>query len=697
MAVKGNFMGLNASDSSEDNTKTVSPLTPLRRTSAGRVVVPSQVKKEHSKHRRKMLRDSGAKQKDPGFGFDIALPSPGDARLASADGDADESLDKAQKFAMLLLDSGKMINAKFNVVDKLGASDATPAGSDLHISRAARNRTDTTKAMLALKYHCLERAIQPPELETNPHPGVEGVYNPLQILRNRQVRAAHHEQAPQGFRGVPLACNVFSNRSRPSGKPWRMFWGIELSEEVSDLTWRNSHWHELRDPHGHLRFPSESKSSSSTSVDETRGADVAKPDKRRRSRMHDALFARDEAQASLDDVGVNLVPIEAARLGRRSKKGRKRIPGRFYSSSTGGALTSGSETELTENNRAKSYESLSKVKIGRVMRSNSPTDSAGELEGQMAGSPGDSAENMDAANLGDVSATPVAPIILLNDGVVSIPQSPVPNQDVHVFNNINDNGEDDELDTEDGPPEISPKKLLDVLFSPLQVRSLEVDQDAKPEVAEIEHVASIGSEAGPLATDMLAHKIDAIGQKQAYLDRILFLNFNYLANVCPESMENINKGGEQLLSENFSPLIRDIININDSYLPTYENFYTAFLNEAKLLMHVANDNYAVQIDNLLSATDRSNGEINTSLSMDLRKVNEQLDKLGNSLFGTKVIDKLKSNEVTSFNAGASHKTLYFVLENTIVILLRVIWILANIYKCIAFIFKLAWRVVSLMF
>lgn len=82
------------------------------------------------------------------------------------------------------------------------------------------------------------------------HEGVEGVYNPLQVIRNRKLRKKYHAELKPlrelTFTKVPLiAVEQFS--SKPNRK---LKWFVELSEKYSDLTWRTSHWNELRRPDG---------------------------------------------------------------------------------------------------------------------------------------------------------------------------------------------------------------------------------------------------------------------------------------------------------------------------------------------------------------------------------------------------------------------------------------------------------------
>lgn len=686
MAVTENFLMPN---SSSESGNAQSPLSPLRFLAVSRKKAShtseARVKKDPRKKKRKHRIEGEPSHIGPGFDFEIDLPSMEIQQPSALDRNDDSSLVRAHKLATVLLNSGKMINSKFNVVDALNPADANGSGSQaVHISRAARNRTETVKAMISLKYHWMERAMQMPENQPNPHPGVEGIYNPLQVIRNRTIRARHNEPPPLVFRGLPLACNAFSSRSKSGGKLWKMLWGIELGELVNDVSWRLLHWRELRDPKGKLWFPdappAESKHSKSTSTS-----------KNSQVRMHDTLFAEQESDGSLEDINVNMIPIEAARPSKlRLTKNLKVKAKKLYGNASGGFLTSDSDGPVNENLRSKSYESLSKVKIGRILRKGlSVTDesSAGDdveevlqkvQTPEITISVPKSSEGVNGREI--FQPTQLPPVIVINNDTDSVSEVSRP------------------TDLGDGPNDIEdnyPRNLLEVLFNPLHPRKNldNIDFDSGgDELTPEENAKDVEIEAGPPPIDIEGQRMVIFAEKQSYLRKVLLLNYNYLTSVCQASIEVIKSSSDRILQEEFGPLFRDIININDSHLPAYENFYTGFVNEAKSLIHMANDNYAVKIDHLLSATDRSIGEINTSLSMDLRKCNEQLDKLNCSLFGSKVIDKLKNQDTSRFNDGSNYRRLYLILENTIVILLWLVWIVVNIYNSIAFVVKLLWRI-----
>lgn len=701
MAVTDHFLAHNGSSESHVG---LTPLTPLRISSGSRPIPhPTKPRNDHTRSKRKQRIECETSSSGPGFDFDVSLPSY-NSEITEADPENDDTshLGRANRLAAVLLDSGKMINSKFNVVDQLGTSEGSRASAQrLRISRSARNRTESVKALLTLKYHWLQRSMETLGEETG-HVGVEGVYNPLQVIRNRAVRAKHHEPPPLAFRSLPLACNAFSVHNwhgKLGQKPWKLLWGLELSEIVNDLLWRTAHWGELRNSRGELWFPEEAPKHEEKETEKGNGKDKH----RKRSRLHDALFT-DKESDELEDINVHMIPIESTHGSKVSLT--TNLKRRLYGSA-GGALASDSEGPevVLSDNRTKSSDSLSKVRIGRTVRRGSLEDTDNEMAVEF--------DDLDEQDENEPREENLQPPIIMVNGTVNGDVNG--NLNGNSYGNLNGNPGSSN-GTPKGPPngnssaggeyvkplqsaelqditdgeENLPKTLQDVLFSPLHLRTnseqVDLSMEEDPEVHETK-------EAGP-PVDVASQRLASLGQEAKYALRVLHLNNNYLSMICPASMELIKSTCDEILQKECGQLFRAMININENQLPAYENFYTGFANESKSLIHMANDNYAVQIDNLLSATDRLIGEINTSLSMDLRKVNEQLDKLNRSLFGSVVIGKLRSQDNSGFANGSSHKTLYFLLENTIVILLRLVWIVVNIYKIFEFFVRFVWRILT---
>lgn len=87
---------------------------------------------------------------------------------------------------------------------------------------------------------------------TPKYPEVDGLWNPIQIMRNRRVRMKHGEKLSKvetydEWRKVRVACKAFSKNERS-----RLIWYVGLNEIVGDIKWReyNDRWLDMRDKDG---------------------------------------------------------------------------------------------------------------------------------------------------------------------------------------------------------------------------------------------------------------------------------------------------------------------------------------------------------------------------------------------------------------------------------------------------------------
>lgn len=206
------------------------------------------------------------------------------------------------------------------------------------------------------------------------------------------------------------------------------------------------------------------------------------------------------------------------------------------------------------------------------------------------------------------------------------------------------------------------------------------------------------SDLGPVPSHVEGPGVLLIAEQNLrYIESGLALKLNYLLKVYPHLVTSVNSKLNHILHEQCHEILRSSVRINDDILPAYENLSEGFNNEVKSLMQVVNDVYAMRTDNLLSTSDRSIGEINTSLSLELRKVNEKLDRLNVSLFSSVVSDALRENDLTiNLKSAGDYRALYFCIENFIVIVLRLIWVTVNIYKLFAGALKLLWKLITFL-
>ncbi|CAI4056055.1 Mtc4p SKDI_02G3630 [Saccharomyces kudriavzevii IFO 1802] len=129
------------------------------------------------------------------------------------------------------------------------------------IPRSTRIKADRVRIYLDYYYSILERCISI-DSSQNHHEGVEGVYNPLQVIRNRKLKKKHHELPTREFYTTKHPIIAIKQFSRKPNK--KMPWFVDINEKYMDLTWRTSHWEELVNPQGKLWFRSYNRSSESS-------------------------------------------------------------------------------------------------------------------------------------------------------------------------------------------------------------------------------------------------------------------------------------------------------------------------------------------------------------------------------------------------------------------------------------------------
>ncbi|SCU81137.1 LAMI_0B04940g1_1 [Lachancea mirantina] len=122
-------------------------------------------------------------------------------------------------------------------------------------SRASKVRAERVRSYIQYFYDIMEREIENGEMRIL-HPGVEGVYNPLQTIRNRKLKKKNRSVPTSDILFMKSPILAIKDFSRNSQKP--QIWFVDVSERFSDLTWRTSHWNELKRPDGYKWFKKDS-------------------------------------------------------------------------------------------------------------------------------------------------------------------------------------------------------------------------------------------------------------------------------------------------------------------------------------------------------------------------------------------------------------------------------------------------------
>lgn len=589
----------------------------------------------------------------------------------------------------LMLDTRKALRSDYHIVEDEGEDShvrdggAAEPASAVRISLATRARAEKVRSMLGLHYlfiqRCYERTMAYARGDlVNTHPGVDGVYNPLQTIRNRALRAKYREfPKPMSIKTIPLASNVFSSHSLRqdtrhrrhlyhADKHWKMIWAVELQEEFGDFAWQHLHWHELVKLNGELWFPPADQS--------------AVTGKHVRRRLHDKIFNADDEKGSSNDskhlaaswlqpstsaVEVSDGDVNNGRSGDASSVDEvraysiKRVHPRKRRRSVRGSKSSEADSAALSQSLTLAKGSIFK----RLYRHSISSDSEGLSEVDLAS---------DAA---------------VPEGQASDLDDEPSVEELEVLQDPNEALEEPDLLDTDSSVEIV--NINDLAIKPLDRAHNDINSDGEKAANPGKEIASACLPIDEVISDIVPHT--------KLLGALFLVRSHYFVSVLPQLLHRHCREVNTLAMVDIPRLIDVTIEVNDDLLPAYESIYSGLLDEISTLVHEINTDYSIRIDNLLSNSDRLIGEINTSILMELRKFSEHIDRLNSSMFGSRFTIEINDHKdkVLRMN-DSSNKLLYCFIENAIIVLLRVIWIVVNIYKFFRACVLMVWRVVRLL-
>lgn len=571
---------------------------------------------------------------------------------------------KARQLVSIYLNTRNTMRADFNVIDPI--ADSTLSGTEdncsknedfFRVSRSTFTRAEKVKTTLSLKYLYIQKTYDwlIHNKDTNVHAGVEGVYNPLQVIRNRDMRYKGGEKKRiWTTNSLTLASSAFSSHNihNNSKKRWTLVWEVDIYELIYDMSWRNSHWHDLKRPDGSLWFPDLSKSLHK----QHRNKDP--------KRLHDRLFNDNDdgghARGSTDTSGVahNSSDQLFNMLKGRTKKHKKRPSARkgsfnsFHSSQSSmsydGLLTDDQQKSSTSTSLRNTISPVLELASDKQKEENSNYRHTFDVKRQ-------SNENSLSESIQEANNVRLEKELDPKEfNITSVPFRPIESKKIS------------------NPPSTATLELKS-FFNPQDVQNYTKDMNKQDFIYD--HYRSI-------IVDL------------KYFNQVLSNRSFYLRTIHPALCSSLENKLNDIIYRQIKDMRELVVHIDGDFLSAYESLYNGFLDEIRSLIHVINDDYSVRVDNLMSTSDRSIGEITTSLSLELRKTNERLEKLNSSLFGGIVNETLSDSSLSiKIMDSDSNRILYFFLENVIVVLLRTTWIVANIYRLFRGIIRILWKIV----
>ncbi|ODV86371.1 hypothetical protein CANARDRAFT_27594 [[Candida] arabinofermentans NRRL YB-2248] len=524
----------------------------------------------------------------------------------------------------------------------------------IHISHIAKKRAEKVDSIIENYYSCIEKyqntVHYDEETDLPKYPNVERVFNPLQIIRNRRVRKKNNEKLPIFPYGrIKLPSRVFSKY-----KTQHLIWQVNLNEYNNDIYWRENYWHELKNPKGELWFPKLNSSHSHFSK-------FDKP--KAKKRLHEQLFAGFDGEFNEEDddydgsgiiVGtstnnsneekrLNSLPRineSSASLARHGHYRQNSLKKPTNPTSRANSISNANANANANGSGTKSPGNLYSLLSNDVDRNDSLTNAnnhiiAPQIKIQRIDSPEDQSPVRSNKSLDFNSA------LLKNNtsfDSFSVAPFPSPDQQLNPSSKHSHN--------------LSSSGLSARRNSNLSAYSRYSDDENSASAA-----VATSSNTEPDQADELLDQVRTIRS----LKSKLFLSeskMNYfemtMDSTLLQSQENIEQklnDFRNLQYENdiVSRKLVKKINEIDHKLDKFNGF---------------NNSKSMKIEELLGSTDRTNGEINTSVTLKIRDLHERRDQL------------VRLDDEWIFNI------FYSCLENSIVLLLWVVWIFVEIWRFI---------------
>lgn len=539
-----------------------------------------------------------------------------------------------------LNDKPGVVNSESGPVVNNGNSETFADRPQNHIGsipRSTKIQADRVRIYLDNYYSKIEGSISIENSE-HLHEGVEGVYNPLQVIRNRKIKKKYHELPPRqlSMQKPPLiAILEFSKKPHK-----RMPWFVDVAERASDLTWRTSHWDELVDPHGNLWFGSNGGVSPMEGAHKQKhehrhhrhhirrphhvprssrrpsgSQDTVVEDNPKTSFEAPKILIASEADSSEKDDSNHLATHETTEQDSISAESDRSRINRFE-------MMIGKKPRWSKSPRRKSHGSVDKLSVPL----NYKTASGGPRSLKHSPASTSSVLTNHGSSVGGNSASSAELQLQRTNLLSAVP--------IQRARNPAQDQSDAEVAVEDDEDEVDLPRSME--------SGRQVDEQLQKYRNNARYIMS--------TFRVIRHRkmTDDIIRKR------------YVQNRCkPQQEEDMSV----------------IISKTSEMLKTYDTELDRALNKGNNYASSLLNDYSMRVETLISTTDRILSDINTTLTLKLKVFQENADR-----FGT--LRLMKSQKLT--------KALYRMLEFVIVMVFWSIWLVVSIFKYIkcAFFFTL---------
>lgn len=545
----------------------------------------------------------------------------------------------------------------------------------LKVPKSTRLKAERVRIYMDYYYNILERSIlldstQQQSTHTQQHhhkhhEGVEGIYNPLQVIRNRKLRKKYHDVPPVRelslSRPPIIAITQFSNKRNK-----RMMWFVDLTERYNDLTWRTSHWDELVKPDGTLWFPP-------SSPNKKRNKIIRRKHKSSRQKV-------EQEDASMSVAGYEDIPLKQSGSPHHdvevveSPKGQTTVlydnhlevkgkHGGTNSSSDDQIVSSGGEGERGRKNKLEKI--IIKTNPKRWSKSPNKLDLKFGLESTSSksksrGSFSNTSNVSEGGNTGVNYMTPIEPVDVQKTSLLnSIPVNRLKKKVSSSSASVSTAGSfdsDGSSSTDDDESQINDDDGI-IVTAGRKKRRNRREKEAVPQ----EEVNSSAEGSVDLYQIPVDEQLQQYWQETRYIRSTIAIMKHRRKTHELIKRRAIRKRNKMVIHEDAD----DIIKETSEVIEEYNNELNRAIKIGNTWTSKLLNDYSIRVETLISASDRILSDISTTLTLKLKLFQENSERFGN-------LKMMKSQKMT--------KIVYRVLEFTIVSLLWTIWLFVSMLR-----------------
>lgn len=202
----------------------------------------------------------------------------------------------------------------------------------------------------------------------------------------------------------------------------------------------------------------------------------------------------------------------------------------------------------------------------------------------------------------------------------------------------------------------------------VSIEPLRPTHTTKGSVAHISRRSSIESQ---IPSDEMIELSDHVNTLKR-LESLVVVG-NYCISQEPHILNSRFEKEESRLSDKTTACNENFKRLESTVVSQYQTFFDETFSTLNDYKYFLENNHSNKVDSLLSLSDRTIGEINTTMALEIRNLTERVEKLDNNMC-------IPTNDMMTLVG-------YRLLENLIMLVLRLVWIAVSIWRIFKGVFR----------